>query len=53
MISRFLTNEDGTTSIEYAVIAGLIAMVVIVTVGLIGEEVSTTFTNVAAGFPEA
>jgi pilus assembly protein Flp/PilA len=53
MIRRFLTDESGATAIEYAVIAGLIAMVVIVTVGLIGEEVGTTFTNVAAGFPDA
>ncbi|QGZ96439.1 Flp family type IVb pilin [Terricaulis silvestris] len=53
MIKRFLTDENGTTSIEYAVIAGLIAMVVIVTVGLIGEEVGAVFTNVAAGFPDA
>jgi pilus assembly protein Flp/PilA len=53
MIKRFLTDENGATSIEYAVIAALIAMVVIVTVGLVGQEVSTTFTNVAAGFPDA
>jgi pilus assembly protein Flp/PilA len=53
MIKHFLTNENGATSIEYAVIAALIAMVVIVTVGLVGQEVSTTFTNVAAGFPDA
>jgi pilus assembly protein Flp/PilA len=53
MIKRFLNSEDGTTAIEYAVIAALIAMVIIVTVGLVGEEVTTTFNNVAAGFPDA
>jgi pilus assembly protein Flp/PilA len=51
MIKHFLADENATTSIEYAVIAGLIAMVVIVAIGLIGDEVGTTFTNVAAGFP--
>jgi pilus assembly protein Flp/PilA len=53
MIHRFLSDERGTTAIEYAVIAGLIAMAVIVTVGLIGEDLNETFTNVAAGFPDA
>ena len=53
MIRQFLTDESGTTAIEYAVIAGLIALAVIVTVGTIGEELSTTFTNVQAGFPDA
>jgi pilus assembly protein Flp/PilA len=53
MIKRFLTDERGTTSLEYAVIAGLIAMVIIVAVGLIGDEVGTVFTNVEAGFPDS
>jgi pilus assembly protein Flp/PilA len=53
MIKHFLADERGTTSLEYAVIAGLIAMAVIVTVGLIGDELGTVFTNVEAGFPDA
>jgi pilus assembly protein Flp/PilA len=53
VIQRFLTDESGTTALEYAVIAGLIAMVIIVAVGLIGDEVNTTFTNVEAGFPDS
>jgi pilus assembly protein Flp/PilA len=46
ILKRFLTNEDGVTSIEYALIASLIAVFIIAAVQLLGTRVSTVFTEV-------
>jgi pilus assembly protein Flp/PilA len=46
ILKRFLTNEDGVTSIEYALIASLIAVFIIAAVQLLGTQVSTVFTEV-------
>jgi pilus assembly protein Flp/PilA len=46
MLKRFLTDEDGVTSIEYALIASLIAVFIIAAVQLLGTRVSTVFTEV-------
>lgn len=50
MLKRFLTNEDGATAIEYAVIAGLIFLAIIAAIAPIGDELGVIFTNAAAGF---
>jgi pilus assembly protein Flp/PilA len=44
---RFLKDEEGVTAIEYGLIAALIAVVIIVAVTLVGNELSDTFTEVA------
>jgi pilus assembly protein Flp/PilA len=46
-ITSFLKNESGATAIEYGLIAGLIAVAIIVTVTTTGGAVSTTFGTVA------
>ena len=46
ILKRFLTNEDGVTSIEYALIASLIAVFIIAAVQLLGTQLSTVFTEV-------
>jgi pilus assembly protein Flp/PilA len=46
-IKRFLKNEEGVTAIEYGLIAALIALVIIVSVALIGTNLNTAFNNVA------
>ena len=51
MMKRFLTEEDGVTAIEYALIASLIAMVIIVTVGDVGQKVSDLFETVKTELP--
>jgi pilus assembly protein Flp/PilA len=43
---RFLTNDDGVTSIEYALIASLIAIVIIGAVKAIGTNLSAVFNEV-------
>jgi pilus assembly protein Flp/PilA len=45
-IRNFLYDEAGVTAIEYALIASLIAVVIIVAVQLVGTQVSTVFGEV-------
>jgi pilus assembly protein Flp/PilA len=47
-LSRFVRNESGVTSIEYALIASLIAIFIIVAVQLVGTQVSTVFSEIGA-----
>lgn len=47
MLKRFLKNEDGATAIEYGLIAALIGVAIITAVGLVGTELTGTFTAVS------
>lgn len=46
MLKQFLQNEDGATAIEYGLIAALIGVAIIAAVGLVGDELKTTFTTI-------
>ncbi|MCZ8087545.1 MAG: Flp family type IVb pilin [Brevundimonas sp.] len=46
-ISRFAKNESGATAIEYGLIAGLIAVVIIAALTTIGENLLDQFNAVA------
>jgi pilus assembly protein Flp/PilA len=46
-IKSFLADESGATAIEYGLIAALIAVVIIGAVGLVGTNLSTTFSTVS------
>ena len=50
MIVKFLRDERGATAIEYALIASLIGLVIITTVGAVGSSLTGVFEDVAAGF---
>lgn len=45
-VQTFLSDESGVTAIEYALIASLIAVFIIVAVQTVGTKVSTVFTEV-------
>jgi pilus assembly protein Flp/PilA len=45
-VRNFVSDESGVTAIEYALIASLIAVFIIVAVQLVGTQVSTVFTEV-------
>ena len=47
-IKNLIKEEDGVTAIEYALIASLIAGVIITAVTLLGGNISTLFTDLAA-----
>jgi pilus assembly protein Flp/PilA len=46
-IKAFVRNEDGATAIEYGLIAGLIAVVIIAAVTAVGTDVTAQFQNIA------
>jgi pilus assembly protein Flp/PilA len=46
LLARFLTDESGTTAIEYALIAAGISIVIIAAVQAIGVSVADLFTKV-------
>ena len=52
-VYTFLNAEDGTTAIEYGIIAALIAVVIIGSVSLLGTQVSSTFDMIAGALPFA
>jgi len=44
-------DERGVTALEYGLIAGLVAVVIVTSVTTLGKSLSTTFTNIAAALP--
>lgn len=53
LVSRFLRDESGTTSIEYALISMLIGTGLITVLTSIGTELKAPFEAVDAGFKDA
>ena len=47
----FLKREDGASAIEYAIIAGLIAVAIITAAGLLGTKISDVFTFIKDSLP--
>ena len=48
LLQQFLYDEQAVTAIEYGLIAALIAVVIIASVQLVGTNLSTVFSNIAA-----
>lgn len=47
LLNRFRKDQSGATAIEYGLIAGLIAVVIITAVGLIGTDLQRYFQTIA------
>ena len=47
LVQRFLCDERGITAIEYALIATLVAMSIIVWAAAAGTKLNTTFSGIA------
>ena len=45
-LRAFVKREDGASAIEYALIAGLISVVIIGAASLLGKEIGTVFTTI-------
>ena len=43
----FKRDEEGVTAIEYSLIAALIAIVIVIVVGLVGDNINLVFQNIA------
>lgn len=52
MLNQYLTRlpskEEGATAVEYGLIAGLIAVVIVGALVLIGPKLDTVFTSISA-----
>ena len=44
-VKRFITNEDGPTAVEYAVMLALIIVLCIVVIRNVGTSASATFSS--------
>lgn len=50
---RFLRDESGATAIEYGLLAALIAVAIITAVGLVGDNLTDMFNNIASEIDKA
>ncbi|MDD5374034.1 Flp family type IVb pilin [Acidithiobacillus sp.] len=50
-VARFVREEEGVTAIEYGLIAGLIAVVIIGAVSNLGTKLEGVFNTVTAALP--
>ena len=46
-VRKFIKNTSGATAIEYGLIAAGIAIAIVAVVGLLGDQLSALFTQVA------
>ena len=51
MISRFISEEDGQTLVEYGLLISLIALAVITTVTLFGKKLNNYYNNIHNQLP--
>ena len=49
---QFLRSDSAVTSIEYAIIASLLSIVIIVAVTTVGENLLGLYETVVSAFPE-
>jgi pilus assembly protein Flp/PilA len=52
-VRNFINDESGVTAIEYALIASLIAVFIIVAVQAVGTSITGVFTKVSTGLNNA
>ncbi len=46
-MKKFWQEEEGVTAIEYGLIAALIAVVIIISVGYVGDNLQLVFNHIA------
>lgn len=51
LLARFARDEVGATSIEYGLIASLIAVVIVTAVSALGGATSDMYQSIADAFP--
>jgi pilus assembly protein Flp/PilA len=53
LINRFRRDEEGAALVEYGILVGLIAVVCIASVVIVGTQISTVFSTIAASLSSA
>ena len=51
LLSRLVKDENGTTAIEYTLIAFGISVAILFSIQLVGSDVSAVYDRVAGAFP--
>jgi len=51
MLARFVRDDSGATAIEYGLIAGLIAVVLVTAVSAVGNTLTNTFNKIGNALP--
>lgn len=52
-INNFLRNEEGASAVEYGLIVGLIAVVIVGVLITSGQSLNTLFTNISGALSDA
>ena len=52
-MKRFTTDESGTTSIEYGLIALIVGVGILAAIQILGSQVAGTFNSVEAAYQKA
>jgi pilus assembly protein Flp/PilA len=50
LLHRFVSDKSGVTAIEYALVASMIVLVIIVAEGLLGTRLAAKFTSITGDF---
>jgi pilus assembly protein Flp/PilA len=50
-LQALIRDERGVTALEYGLIAGLVAVVIVTSVTTLGTKLQTTFASIAAALP--
>jgi pilus assembly protein Flp/PilA len=53
LVARFIKDESGAAAIEYALIAGLIALVIVGGATALGTSISAKFTSIGTSVTNA
>ncbi|WP_322009470.1 Flp family type IVb pilin [Paraburkholderia sp. J12] len=53
LIKHFIKSEDGVTALEYGLIAGLVALMIVAGLTNIGTSLQTTFSKIATAVASA
>lgn len=51
MISRFISEEEGQTLVEYGLLISLIALAIVTTMTLFGKKVNNYYNNIGNQMP--
>lgn len=52
-IERFIRNDSAVTAIEYALLAGLIAVIIVASITFVGTQVQALFNYVSSKVDQA
>lgn len=52
-IKNFWKDEEGATALEYGLIAGLIAVAIVVTIGALGTNLNSAFCSILKALADA